>query len=48
VELLSAVARLLAPGGALVVVTTAAGPQLFSRHLDLLLDGLLRTPAGAL
>jgi hypothetical protein len=27
----------LAPGGALVVVTTLAGPQLFSRHLDLLL-----------
>ncbi|MGY1809698.1 class I SAM-dependent methyltransferase [Blastococcus sp. SYSU D00669] len=37
VGLLRAVARLLAPGGALVVVTTVAGPQLFSRHLDLLL-----------
>ena len=36
VELLSAVARLLNPGGALVVVTTAAGPPLSSRHLDLL------------
>ena len=36
-ELLSAVAGLLEPGGALVVVTTVAGPQLFSRHLDLLL-----------
>jgi SAM-dependent methyltransferase len=48
VELLSAVARLLAPGGALVVVTTAAGPQLFSRHLDLLLraqDGRMELPA---
>ena len=47
VELLSAVARLLAPGGALVVVTTAAGPQLFSRHLDLLLraqDGRMELP----
>ncbi len=48
VELLSAVARLLAPGGALVVVTTAAGPQLFSRHLDLLLraqEGRMELPA---
>ncbi|HJX45377.1 MAG TPA: class I SAM-dependent methyltransferase, partial [Geodermatophilus sp.] len=48
VELLSAVARLLAPGGALVVVTTVAGPQLFSRHLDLLLraqDGRMELPA---
>ena len=47
VELLTAVARLLAPGGALVVVTTAAGPQLFSRHLDLLLraqDGRMELP----
>jgi predicted O-methyltransferase YrrM len=35
VELLRAVAGLLAPGGALVVVSTVAGPQLFSRHLDL-------------
>jgi predicted O-methyltransferase YrrM len=48
VELLSAVARLLAPGGALVVVTTVAGPQLFSRHLDLLLraqEGRMELPA---
>lgn len=37
VELLRAVGSLLAPGGALVVVTTVAGPRLFSRHLDLLL-----------
>ncbi len=47
VELLSAVARLLTPGGALVVVTTAAGPQLFSRHLDLLLraqEGRMELP----
>ncbi len=45
---LSTVARLLAPGGALVLVTTAAGPQLFSRHLDLLLraqDGRMELPA---
>ena len=42
VELLRAVASLLAPGGAVVVVTTVAGPQLFSRHLDL----LLRAQAG--
>jgi len=33
VALLHAVARLLAPGGALVIVTTVAGPRLFSRHL---------------
>jgi SAM-dependent methyltransferase len=48
VELLRAVARLLAPGGALVVVTTVAGPQLFSRHLDLLLraqEGRMELPA---
>ncbi|GAB3299519.1 class I SAM-dependent methyltransferase [Geodermatophilus aquaeductus] len=48
VELLSAVARLLAPGGALVVVTTVARPQLFSRHLDLLLraqEGRMELPA---
>jgi predicted O-methyltransferase YrrM len=48
VKLLSAVARLLAPGGALVVVTTVAGPQLFSRHLDLLLraqEGRMELPA---
>jgi len=48
VELLRAVARLLAPGGALVVVTTVAGPQLFSRHLDLELraqEGRMELPA---
>jgi SAM-dependent methyltransferase len=45
---LRAVARLLAPGGALVLVTTVAGPQLFSRHLDLLLraqEGRMELPA---
>lgn len=48
VELLRAVARRLAPGGALVVVTTVAGPQLFSRHLDLVLraqEGRMELPA---
>ena len=48
VELLRAVARSLAPGGALVVVTTIAGPQLFSRHLDLVLraqEGRMELPA---
>lgn len=48
VELLRAVAHLLAPGGALVVVTTVAGPPLFSRHLDLLLraqEGRMELPA---
>ena len=48
VELLRTVARLLAPGGALVVVTTVAGPQLFSRHLDLVLraqEGRMELPA---
>jgi SAM-dependent methyltransferase len=48
VELLRSVARLLAPGGALVVVTTVAGPQLFSRHLDLVLraqEGRMELPA---
>ena len=48
VELLRAVARLLAPGGALVVVTTVAGPRLFSRHLDLVLraqEGRMELPA---
>jgi SAM-dependent methyltransferase len=48
VDLLRALARLLAPGGALVVVTTVAGPQLFSRHLDLLLraqHGRMELPA---
>jgi predicted O-methyltransferase YrrM len=47
VDLLRAVARLLAPGGAVVVVTTVAGPQLFSRHLDLLLraqEGRMELP----
>ena len=47
VELLRSVARLLAPGGALVVVTTVAGPQLFSRHLDLVLraqEGRMELP----
>jgi SAM-dependent methyltransferase len=49
VELLSVVARLLAPGGTLVVVTTVAGPQLFSRHLDLLLraqEGRMELPVA--
>ncbi|WP_089306401.1 class I SAM-dependent methyltransferase [Geodermatophilus pulveris] len=49
VELLRAVARLLTPGGALLVVTTVAGPQVFSRHLDLLLraqDGRMELPAA--
>jgi SAM-dependent methyltransferase len=39
--------RLLAPGGVLLVVTTAAAPQLFSRHFDLLLraqDGAMELP----
>ncbi len=48
VELLRAVARHLTPGGALVVVTTMAGPQLFSRHLDLVLraqQGRMELPA---
>jgi predicted O-methyltransferase YrrM len=47
VELLSGLARLLTPGGALVVVTTVAGPKLFSRHLDLLLraqEGRMELP----
>ncbi|WP_346622011.1 methyltransferase domain-containing protein [Blastococcus sp. HT6-4] len=35
--LFSDVARLLAPGGTLLVVTTVATDQLFSRHFDLLL-----------
>jgi SAM-dependent methyltransferase len=52
VPLLRAVAGLLAPGGTLLVVTTAAVPQLFSRHLDLLLraqEGDLQLPdAGSL
>lgn len=37
VPLLRTVAGVLAPGGTVLVVTTAATPQLFSRHLDLLL-----------
>jgi SAM-dependent methyltransferase len=48
VELLRAVADLLAPGGALVVLATVAGPQLFSRHLDLVLraqEGRMELPA---
>jgi predicted O-methyltransferase YrrM len=48
VQLLSGVARLLAPGGALVVVSTMAGPQLFSRHLDLVVraqEGRMELPA---
>ncbi|WP_222265775.1 class I SAM-dependent methyltransferase [Modestobacter marinus] len=36
--------RMLAPGGVLLVVTTAATPSLFSRHFDL----LLRAQEGAL
>ncbi|TFV91618.1 class I SAM-dependent methyltransferase [Blastococcus sp. CT_GayMR20] len=37
VALLRTVAGLLTPGGVLLVVTTVATPQLFSRHFDLLL-----------
>jgi SAM-dependent methyltransferase len=47
VALLRALAGLLAPGGALLVVTTAATPQLFSRHFDLLLraqEGRMELP----
>jgi SAM-dependent methyltransferase len=47
VELLRAITRLLAPGGALVVVSTMLGRQLFSRHFDLLLraqDGRMELP----
>ena len=36
-DLLAGVARLLRPGGTLLVVTTVATGQLFSRHFDLLL-----------
>jgi protein-L-isoaspartate O-methyltransferase len=42
--------RLLAPGGALLVVTTAATPHLFSRHFDLLLraqEGAMELPDAA-
>ncbi|MFL6435931.1 MAG: methyltransferase [Nitrososphaeraceae archaeon] len=48
VTLLRAVAGMLTPGGALVVVTTVAAPKLFSRHLDLLLraqEGHMELPA---
>ncbi len=38
VDLLRGIADLLAPGGALMVVTTVAAPQFFSRHFDLLLQ----------
>ena len=52
VPLLRAVAGLLTPGGTVLVITTAATPQLFSRHLDLLLraqEGDLQLPdAGSL
>ena len=37
IGLLAHLAGLLAPGGTLLVVTTVATPQLFSRHFDLLL-----------
>jgi SAM-dependent methyltransferase len=48
VELLRALARLLAPGGAVVIVSTMAGPRLFSRHLDLVVraqEGRMELPA---
>ena len=48
VELLRTIARLLTPGGTLVIVTTMAAPRLFSRHLDLLLraqEGRMELPA---
>jgi hypothetical protein len=52
VPLLRAVAGALVPGGTLLVITTAATAQLFSRHLDLLLraqEGDMQLPdAGAL
>jgi hypothetical protein len=38
VDFLRGVVDLLAPGGAVFVATTVAAPQLFSRHLDLLLQ----------
>ena len=37
VALLRGIAGLLEPGGVLLVVTTVASPQFFSRHFDLLL-----------
>ena len=48
--LFAAIAGLLAPGGRLVVVTTEAAPQLFSRHFDLLLraqEGAMELPDPA-
>jgi SAM-dependent methyltransferase len=44
VPLLRDIAGLLAPGGVLLVVTTVATPQFFSRHFDL----LLRAQEGAM
>jgi SAM-dependent methyltransferase len=44
VALLRSLAELLVPGGTLLVVTTAATPQLVSRHFDL----LLRAQQGAM
>jgi SAM-dependent methyltransferase len=44
------IAGLLAPGGRLVLVTTEAAPQLFSRHFDLLLraqEGAMELPETA-
>ncbi len=45
--LLRDIAGLLEPGGVLLVVTTVASPQLFSRHFDLLLraqEGQMELP----
>ncbi|MGY1887517.1 SAM-dependent methyltransferase [Blastococcus sp. SYSU DS0753] len=50
VALFADVAGLLAPGGTLLVVTTVATPQLFSRHFDLLLraqEGGMSLPGAA-
>ncbi|MGK5169060.1 methyltransferase domain-containing protein [Geodermatophilus sp. CPCC 205761] len=50
VAFLRDIGRLLAPGGALVVVTTAATPHLISRHFDLLLraqEGAMELPDTA-
>jgi SAM-dependent methyltransferase len=47
VALLKGIAGLLAPGGALLLITTVAVPQLFSRHFDLLLraqEGRMELP----